>query len=274
VSVAADPRATVIVSSYNQPEWLEVILSVLAEQTDPAFDVIVADDGSEPPAERLLEKLRPDLPFDVRAVSQPDDGFRKARIQNAAAALSESELLIFLDGDCIPFRNWVEAYRTAWLEHRAREFFVGSVSYLLREETESLTIARARSGAHEDLGRRERMRLASVHLKNLWHAGRKQTRPRFKGGNFAVSAELFREVDGFDEVFCGLAKEDSDLRNRMRNAGARGVSLWNRARVCHIWWPRPFGRGREYPSAELYNAGMQRIRAREGLSGHASQPAG
>jgi GT2 family glycosyltransferase len=83
-----------------------------------------------------------------------------------------------------------------------------------------------------------------------------------------VSAELFREVDGFDEAFLGYGKEDSDLRNRMRNAGARGISLWGEARVCHLFWPRPFGSGRDQPGAEVYDKWTTRVRARRGLSSH------
>jgi glycosyltransferase involved in cell wall biosynthesis len=98
----------VIVATYNQHHWLELVLTGLAAQTDPAFDVIVADDGSNPPAQKAVDRLRPTLPFPVQVVSQDDQGFRKARIQNRAVLRSEADLLVFLDGDCVPFRNLIE----------------------------------------------------------------------------------------------------------------------------------------------------------------------
>ncbi len=260
------PKTTVIVATYNQQRWLELVLAGLAAQTDPSFDVIVADDGSSPPAAEVVARLGPGLPFPVRAIRQDDEGFRKARIQNCAATLTDAELLVFLDGDCVPFRDLIAAYRR---RARPREFLAGGVSYLDPEFTQRVTPELVRAGAHEArIGRRERLRLWWVHAKNLWHAGGKRTRPRLKGGNFAVSAELFREVDGFDELFLGYGREDSDLRNRMRNAGARGISLWAEARVCHLFWPRPFGSGRERPSSEVYDSRSTRVRARHGLSAH------
>lgn len=41
-------------------------------------------------------------------------------------------------------------------------------------------------------------------------------------------------VNGFDEAFNGCGKEDSDLRNRLRNNGFKGVSLFTRDIVCHL----------------------------------------
>jgi hypothetical protein len=181
---------------------------------------------------------------------------------------TDADLLIFIDGDCIPFRNLVEEYRRS---ARHGEFMTGAVSYLEKDLTDRIKPEDVRCGVHEQaVGAREALRIRWVHVKNLWHTGRKQTRPRIKGGNFAVASGLFHAVDGFDEVYLGYGKEDSDLRNRMRNAGARGKSLWHRARVCHLFWDRPFGSGRERPDVELYDAGRDRVRARIGLSTHGS----
>ncbi len=76
--------------------------------------------------------------------------------------------------------------------------------------------------------------MRSKHITNWWHRGGKRTRPRIRGGNFAVAADLFQAVNGFDEVYCGYGKEDSDLRDRMRNAGARGISVWTSAIATHL----------------------------------------
>ncbi len=39
---------SVIVTTYNREDALEAVLRSLARQTDPDFEVIVADDGSGP----------------------------------------------------------------------------------------------------------------------------------------------------------------------------------------------------------------------------------
>ncbi len=260
------PRTAVIVSYYHQARELLLVLEALAAQTDREFEVIVADDGSDPPASKQTGALANELGLQLRDVWHADDGFRKASILNQAAALTDAALLIFLDGDCIPFLDLVEVYRGAY---REGEFFVGGVGFLDVDVSRELSVEDVRKGRHQDtLSQKERRRFRSVHFRNWLHRGRKQTRPRIRGGNFGVSATLFRQVDGFDEVFSGYGKEDSDLRNRMRNAGTTGISLWTRATAVHLAREVSPSGARDHAPDELYNAGRERIEARIGLSSH------
>lgn len=263
-----EPSTTVIVATYQQPQALELVLAALSVQTDRGFDVVVADDGSTPPADAVARRAAAAFGLEARSVWQPDAGFRKARAQNVAALRTDAELLVFLDGDCLPFRDMIAHYRRA---ARPDEFCVGAVLLLDAARTAALNAPAVREGAHERaLTARERARLTRLHWGNRLDFGRRRSRPRIRGGNFAVASSLFAAVDGYDESFCGYGKEDSDLRNRMRNAGARGISLWNRAVAVHL--ARDVVRGgdrRERAPRALYEAGRGRVRARIGLSSHA-----
>ncbi len=258
-----------IVATYNQPEPLRLVLAALGVQTDPSFDVIVADDGSAPSSQAQVERAARDFGLRARVVWQPDDGFRKARAQNLASLETDAELLVFLDGDCLAFRDLVARYRRA---ARPDEFCAGAVVFLDSATTRGLTEATVGAGEHERaLTLRERLRAFDVHWRNVLNPARRIERPRIRGGNFAVCANLFRAVDGYDELFGGYGKEDSDLRNRMRNAGARGISLWHRAFVAHLSRTVVRRAGtRERPPTDLYGAGKQLVRARVGLSSHVS----
>jgi glycosyltransferase involved in cell wall biosynthesis len=259
------PTTSVVVSVYNQLYELELVLAALAAQSDLAFDVILADDGSMPPARQLAERLAHSLPFAIRHVWQPDEGFCKARIQNVAALSTPAELLIFLDGDCLPFRDLVAVYRGS---ARPGEFMTGAVVDLDVATSRALTPASIRSGAHESAVRLgARCNLARKQFANWWYRNRRQRRPRIRGGNFAVAAGLFHAVNGFDESYCGYGKEDSDLRDRMRNAGARGHSLWTSARATHLSRKLSPSAARRSPEA-LYEQGRLLVRARIGLDGH------
>ena len=263
------PTTTVVVASYNQPHELALVLSALAAQTDPSFDVVIADDGSDPPAERELAELAAELPFAIDWVWHPDAGFRKMRAQNLAALRGRSELLLFLDGDCVPYRDWVATYRRY---ARPGEFLVGGYIFLSEQDTLALTPDGVRAGAHErPLGPRTWWRLHAADWRNRLYAGRRANRPRIRGGNFGVARDLFERVDGFDEAFAGYGKEDSELRNRMRNAGARGISLWTRARLCHVSSRIYPGVPRPPTPRDLYEESFSRVRARVGLSSHASE---
>ncbi len=269
VNAAGSPTTCVVVATYMQPEALEMVLSALSAQSDRDFELLVADDGSNPPVHELVSRLNSELGLDARVLWQPDQGFCKARIQNEAALHTDAELLIFLDGDCVPFRNLVALYRR---HARTDEFLTGGVCNLPSESTRTLTPRACAHGVHESvLTWRERARVLEVHWRNRLNLGGRLQRPSIRGGNFAVSAALFRRIDGFDETYCGYGKEDSDLRNRMRNAGATGISLSHRALVAHLARDVVVSASRrETAPRDLYEAGMKLVRARVGLSQHAS----
>ena len=85
------PTASVIFTTYNQPEWLEKVLLGFAAQDRHDFEVIVADDGSGEPTRERIERLRPGLPFPLRHLWQEDDGFRKCEALNGAIAASTAD---------------------------------------------------------------------------------------------------------------------------------------------------------------------------------------
>ncbi len=264
-----NPSTAVLIAAYQQEESLRLVLAALAAAPRSDFHVHVADDGSSPRMEELLAKECIGLPFPVTFHWQSDEGFRKAEILNTAAlaaARGGAELLVFLDGDCIPHRDLIEIYRRAY---RPGEFLVGSVGFLDLVTSRALTASTVAEGVHEcALDRRQLRGIRLTHWKNLLHRGGKRVRPRIRGGNFAVASELFQRVDGFDEVYGGRGKEDSDLRNRMRNTDALGISLWTRARALHLAREvAPSGPRAQTPRA-LYEEGRGLVRARRGMSGH------
>ena len=49
---------SVIVATYEWPEALDAVLFALSEQSDPDFEVVVADDGSGPATAATVERWR------------------------------------------------------------------------------------------------------------------------------------------------------------------------------------------------------------------------
>ena len=49
---------SVIVSTYNRPEYLERVLRGYAAQTDSSFEIVIADDGSDSPTLELISRIR------------------------------------------------------------------------------------------------------------------------------------------------------------------------------------------------------------------------
>ena len=102
---------SVVVSTCNWPEALDAVLRGLAAQSDPAFDVVVADDGSTSDTAETVARWTAVLGDRLVHVWQPDEGFRLARVRNLGAAAARGTYLVFVDGDCIPRRHFVAAIR-------------------------------------------------------------------------------------------------------------------------------------------------------------------
>ena len=107
--LGAQGRLTVVVSTYEWPEALDVVLRALSEQSDANFDIVVADDGSGPETAVLVRGWQRRLGQRLTHIWHADEGFRAARARNLGALARDSGLIAFLDGDCIPRRDFVRA---------------------------------------------------------------------------------------------------------------------------------------------------------------------
>lgn len=224
---------TLIISSYNHPNCLELVLEGVARQDYGELDIVVADDGSDPDTFEVLDGFKERTQFALHVTTHDHEGFRKAAALNNAVHAAVGEQLIFLDGDCIPYANMVRTHVEAF---RAGRYCVAGYVRLSLTQSRSLTTEGVARGAHEHLASDAQIRsLRSIHRRNqLYRLLGKPRKPKVLGGNFSVGRELLHEVNGFDNRFTDFSGEDSDLRNRLNNAGAQGTCLWNKAFVTHL----------------------------------------
>ncbi|MDO8621707.1 MAG: glycosyltransferase family A protein [bacterium] len=87
-------RITVVIPAWNDRGMLVRCLNSLRQQTLQDFDVVIVDDGSEPPVQRIQI---PDSRFQIRLLRQPHAGAPAAR--NRGTRDTESELIMFCDAD-------------------------------------------------------------------------------------------------------------------------------------------------------------------------------
>ena len=86
-------RASVVITSYNYARFLPSAIASAIEQTYPDTEVIVVDDGSKDDSRSIIESFGEG----VRAHFQANRG--QGGAFNAGFALSEGELVLFLDSD-------------------------------------------------------------------------------------------------------------------------------------------------------------------------------
>ncbi len=250
------PAASVVLSTYDQPELLDLALHGYARQSTLDFEIVVADDGSGPETRALLERRARSSPVPITHVWQAHDGFWKSAALNRAVLHSRGAQLVFSDGDCVPGRTFVEEHLAA---ARPRAFVIGGHVRLSEDATRRVTHDRVDSGLLErEVSPRERAGLWWLQAKSLAYVAlRRPRKPRLLGLNFSVDRRSFFAVNGFDRTYRNSAREDSDLRNRLLLAGARPIPLWHRARVFHLHHPPNVerilweGAGRYYGRADL-----------------------
>ena len=98
---------SIIVSTYNREDALDVVLRALSRQSDRNFEVIVADDGSGPATARIVREWASRTKLPIKHVWHDDRGFRLSDIRNRGIRASAGAYVLFLDGDCIARTNFV-----------------------------------------------------------------------------------------------------------------------------------------------------------------------
>lgn len=247
---------SLVVTTYDWPDALDVVLRALSEQEDNAFEVVVAEDGEHPRTADVVRRRGDDVDFRIAHVTQPDLGWRKTRIYNLGALEARGDYLVFLDGDCLPRRGLLRAVRRGALPGW---FLAGKRLHLSQEQTRNVldgalapwrwstprlltglsrgAFSTTRETAHPGF-------LVPVRDRGRpWRPSARDFSPPFAayGFFFGVSRRDFERVNGFDLRYTGWGGEDEDLAVRLRRLGLRCGWPGPRATLLHLWHPAQKG---------------------------------
>ncbi|MER7795989.1 galactosyltransferase-related protein [Microbacterium sp. NPDC096154] len=151
----------------------------------------------------------------------------QARNRGAAAALADgAELLVFLDVDCLPGPELVDGYRAAAAQSRGH-LLCGPVTYLDPPGPGGYDL-----DALPDLDRPHAARPAPEPGEVV--AG--GPHELFWSLSFALDADTWRRIGGFDEAYAGYGGEDTDFGQRARRAGV-DLAWVGSARAYHQHHP-------------------------------------
>lgn len=238
-------RASVIISTYNQPQWLQHVLDGFSVQTVQDFEVVIADDGSGSDTRAVIEQMQQRAPYPIIHVWHEDRGFRKCTILNKAILASTTNYLIFTDGDCIPAPWFVERHLS--LREPGRFLSGGYVKVpmlvchriaqqhvLHRQVTRPSWLRRMGVPTSTSLLKLRR----SSFIGGIFDAIT-TTRPTWNGHNASTWKDYLLAAGGFDErmVYGG---EDRELGERLENAGIRGKQVRYRIGCVHLDHPRGY----------------------------------
>lgn len=252
------PALTVLFSTYNEPKWLEWTLWGYATQTFRDFELIVVDDGSGPQTRAVIDRLRPQMPYRLRHFWQPDEGYQKCKGMNRAILLSESDYLVFSDGDCIPRPDFLDRHLRL---RRPGYYLTGGYCKLPLELSHRITqddILAGRATDYRWLAANGLQRhTLKLRLRRNWARALLNSltpvKPRLHGHNASAwKADVLR-VNGWDERM-QYGGQDLELGERLNNAGIRGRTIRYSAICVHL----EHGRGYRKPGMKEKNDAIRR----------------
>ena len=233
----------VIISTYNNPEWLEKTFWGYMAQKRKADEIIIADDGSRNETAGLIKKYSEFLP--LKHVWHEDLGFRKTKILNGALKVAESEYLIFTDQDCVPRADYIAVH-----EKYARKGYILSGGYFKLPMNISKTITQEDifSGNAFSLKWLKKQGLKTSFkctklFQNTGFASFMNTvtpaKATWNGMNSSTWKEYIIAANGFDERM-QYGGEDREMGERLFNAGIKAKQIRYSAIVVHLDHNRPY----------------------------------
>ena len=220
---------SIIIPTRNRHAQLAACLDAVAELRYPGarFEVMVVDDGSLASVEPVVAARRERL----RITLHSQNGAGPAQARNRAAAAAQGRFLAFTDDDCRPAPEW--------LDHLAAG---------LKDAPDSIVGGRTVNALENNMFAAASQTLIS-YLYDYFN--RDPGEAWFlASNNFALAAESFRSVGGYDPTYPRAAAEDRDLCDRLR-AGGHSMVYAPGAVVYHshplslpAFWSQHFDYGR------------------------------
>lgn len=211
-------KCSLIITTYNWPEALSIVLSSLNGQTSIPDEVIIADDGSGDSTKNIIEKFQNNTSIPIIHSWQKDKGFRLSKSRNRAIAKAKYEYIIMIDGDMILHKDFIKDH----LRFAKKNTYLQGSRVLLQQPFSSIVLESKKF---------KKPSLFSAHFKNKVNSFRlpflsfiislksSKNLNRIRGCNFSIYREDIIKVNGFNEDFVSWGKEDSEFVTRLFNYG-------------------------------------------------------
>jgi len=218
-----------LISTYNNPDYLRMSLMSALAQSELPDEILVADDGSTQNTARVVRDLSLTARVPVKHIWHEDKGFRLAAIRNKAILAAAADYILQIDGDIILHPDFVADHKKF---ARKGTFVTGSRKLLSEDVSKSLMplsypeiLSRLPGGC--------RIPFLTAVFQNL----RASDGMYVRGCHMAFWREDLLRVNGYNEDITGWGREDSELSYRLMNAGVKKRFLKFGALEYHLYHP-------------------------------------
>ena len=225
-------KCSLIISTYNWPEALDLVLKSVLRQTTMPSEVIIADDGSKAETRLLVEEYKKIFSVPLIHVWQEDNGFRLATIRNKAISNSNFTYIIQIDGDVILNKNFIKDHLKF---AKPNQYLFGSrisiqekkLSELFKNKNINLNFFTSKIS--------KRFRAIRIPFLNYFVSQNHEVSKKLRGYNISYWKSDVLKINGYNEDFKGWGGEDYEFIHRLHLSGVAGKRIKHAAIVYHIY---------------------------------------
>jgi GT2 family glycosyltransferase len=224
-----DISVSLVISTFKNEKALNEILIRVNQGTRLPQSIHIADDGSGVETEKLIKSFRNKNFADLHHHWHEDMGFRKCKILNKTISKCQEDYIIFLDGDCLPHKNFVKDH----INLSERRFFVQGRRCFISQEM-VLPLLDGKTNLTRLLLRGKISGLFKLFRLPFPIIKTNMNQRGLIGCNWAAWRKDLLKVNGFDEDYEGWGREDSDICTRLYNSGIQRKFVYGRSIVYHL----------------------------------------
>ncbi|MDC1318123.1 glycosyltransferase family 2 protein [Candidatus Thioglobus sp.] len=225
-------KLTLIITTYNWPDSLALVLKSVENQTICPYEVIIADDGSNIETKAVVNSFSRDSDVNIIHSWQNDYGFRAARSRNNAILKSSGDYIVLIDGDMILHSNFIQDH----IDSAESGHFVQGSRVLLSEKQTKKNLT------HKNI-KFSFLSPGLINRKNAIHSrflsrvflNKNKYISGVRSCNMAFYLNDCLNINGFNNDFEGWGREDSEFVVRLINSGVKRKDLRFCAIQYHLW---------------------------------------
>ena len=225
-------RVSLIITTYNRPDALLLVLLSIEGQITLPYEVIIADDGSTNDTKEVVTSFQEKSDIRVIHSWQADSGFRAAKSRNKAISQSNSDYIILIDGDVILHPEFINDH----INNAQSSYFVqGSRVLLTQDKTKQALDQQKINFSLLSNGLKNRKNAIHSNSLSRLFSNKKNTLRGIRSCNLAFFKQDFISVNGFNNEFEGWGREDSEFIMRLLNSGINRKNVRFNAIQFHLW---------------------------------------
>lgn len=225
-------KLSLIITTYNSPESLLLVLESIKIQTIIPHEVIIADDGSTQETKSIVESFQNDSNINIIYSWQEDIGFRAARSRNCALLKSSGDYIVLIDGDTILHKNFLSDHVSV----AESGYFVQGTRVLLTYSQTKKALERGQIFFPFFLSRfKNRKNSIRSNFLSYFFSNKRNDLRGIKTCNMGFFRKDCVNINGFNNEFEGWGREDSEFAARLMHSGIKRKNVRFKGIQFHLW---------------------------------------